>query len=105
MNKYILYCFLVIVLFPISCTVPIDFDFGESEFKTIVIDGYLTDSLRKHEIRLGYTSHFNRNGVFVPAWITDASVRIIDDIGQEIILRHTGSGVYAGGTFVSLRKW
>jgi len=87
--------FLIAVAFLIinACVVPIDLNFPVSDGK-LVVDGYITNVEKRHLVKLSYSSGFNDNGIFAPNPVANATVEIVDDSGQSILLAHENNGAY-----------
>ncbi len=96
LSRLSLLSFSILVLVN-SCKEPIDaFDFEGNN--RLVIDGFITDQLKVHEIRLSYSSGFE-DGIFQQLLEEDASVYVEDDLGARFEFQHTGSGRYQSAPF------
>lgn len=92
-----LYIFLILILF--GCTTPIDiFDFSDAE-KKVVIDGYITDALKSHEIKISYSSTFNSDGIYIQEYEEAAVVVLLDELGNQIVFEHDEKGLYKSSLF------
>ena len=71
-----------------ACREPFDFDYPDVEEGRIVIEGYLTDEVMEHKIRVSESTRIgNFNGI-EPRYIEDASVSVLDDQGGLITFSH-----------------
>lgn len=85
---------LLLLLLLFACREPFDFDYDELETGKIVIEGYLTDELMTHRIRVSESTRLGNSNGIEPRYITNANVSIIDDLGTVYNFSHTGSGNY-----------
>jgi len=98
-HRFSFLIFLLICLLLARCTVPIDiFDFGDPERK-LVVDGYITDLFKSHQIRLSYSSTFNGDGVFIEVTEDNARVYVEDDLGNRIEFGFVSKGIYKSPEF------
>ncbi len=97
MRYHVFYSVFTILLLT-SCRDPIDLTFVAEDVK-LVVDGHITNVRQRHEIRVSYSSGFTDDGVFVFNPVTDATVRIEDDLGQVIPLTHFSAGRYLTEVF------
>ncbi len=89
--KYILLIFFIVVY---GCREPFEFDYADVLEPTVVIDGYVTNSGKAHVVQVSYSTTINNRGQVETEFITNADVRIIDDLGDFTVLNHWRSGIY-----------
>lgn len=85
--------FLIVCLALTNCTERIDFDLNDDENKRLVVEGMITDELKKHWVRLTYTTSYYDSETPEPA--TGATVNITD--GEQVwplTEEPAGSGFY-----------
>ena len=92
---------VLLLCFAISCTTPIDLNFGADNAK-FVVDGYITDALKVHTISLSYSYGFDQDGLPEPAFITNAHATIEDEAGALVSLTHTENGQYITPMFAAV---
>ncbi len=82
-----------------GCVERIDFDSYGSESR-VVVDGYISDQFKTHEIKVSYSSTFQA-GIFVPSYIEDAQVLIESVDGEEHRFSYIGYGIYRSEPFAA----
>ena len=73
--------FFAVLLLAAACTEPIDLDLNSGEFKRLVVDAWLTNETKAHEVKLTLTTDYLAEETPAPA--TGATVAITD--GTETI--------------------
>lgn len=92
MNKH-LFLYSIIVLAIVSCTERIDLDLNNGEFRRLVVEGWITDQTKAHEVRLSWTSSYYANE---QAQAASGAIVSIND-GQnsfDLTEQPSGSGLY-----------
>jgi Domain of unknown function (DUF4249) len=84
-----------------SCSEPIDLNFAAEDSK-MVVDGFITDSLKVHTIKLSFSSGFDLRGLPNPIWVTNAAINIEDETGVITNLTHTENGQYVTPMFAAV---
>ena len=87
---------LALVLLQTSCTEPITFEFDLPP-DDLVVDGFITDVYKRHLIRLSLSSRLEEN-VPIKRPVFDATVQIVDDLGNVILLE---TGQDGDGHFIT----
>lgn len=86
----ILYC-LAAILLSTACEKTIVLDPGQTE-ELFVIEGLITNSLSKHQVKISKSQTFNSSGGALG--VSDATVSVSDDLGQTIEYGEVQPGVY-----------
>ncbi len=71
-----------------SCQERIIFDFGNIE-RRLVVDGFITDSMKQHKVRLTYSTE-----LMEPQYEENATLIIRDELGNSHFLTYEGEGSY-----------
>lgn len=79
----------------IGCSSP-DIEFPD-ERELVVVDGWITDQLKQHAVKVSRTVGFQESIPEEP--IEDATVFVVDIFLDSIPLAHTGNGVYVSPEF------
>lgn len=90
--RTLLYGFVLVGLS--TCVDPYEFEFQKDTEENFVIDGYLSNEHRVHQIRVSRTTHIGDFNGVVADYVTNATVVVIDDQGAEISFEHDDAGVY-----------
>lgn len=85
---------LALIVLVFGCREPFDFDYPDVLEPRVVIDGYITNSGKRHVVRVSYSTNINDRGLVETEFITNADVRIVDDQGSFTILDHRNNGIY-----------
>lgn len=86
---------LVILLITISCEEEIPYNPGDQEYELLVVEGRITNELKRHSIRLTKTANYFYNDT-VPS-ISDAEVYIIEESSEtryDLTLENERLGYY-----------
>ncbi len=75
-----------------SCTERIDLELNEGENKRLVVEGWFTNALKEHEVKLTLSTSYLYNQPAPSA--TGAIVKISDEDGNEWNLDETSPGLY-----------
>ena len=89
------FIFLMGLLLLESCVERLDFDLQNQASDILVVEGFITNELGPHQIRLAYSAPFkdiDEGGKEIP--ISGANVSIIDELGTVISLEDQGDGIY-----------
>lgn len=90
--KFIFFGFIVFTVS--TCVDPFEFQFQEDQEENFVIDGYLSNEQRVHQIRVSRTTHLGDFNGVVADYVTNATVVVLDDQGGEIPFEHEDEGIY-----------
>ena len=93
MNRSLTHIVICLLLF-LACTEPFDFEYDEVDKGKVVIDGYLTDELMIHRIRVSESTRLGDFNGIEARYIEDATVNLIDDQGVMMSFSHRESGEY-----------
>ncbi|MEP1034539.1 DUF4249 domain-containing protein [Ekhidna sp.] len=88
--KYIIFIFL-------GCQEPVELEFT-SDDEYLVIDGFITDESGPHVITITKSQPFTNDEIVIFEKVQNASVAIIDDLGNETILSELSPGSYRTST-------
>ena len=93
MKDYNLFGLLVLIFALSSCTEEIAFDLNEEGFDRLVVEGFITNQVKSHEVRLSRTtSYFNEQS---PQAVTGASVNVSNGVDSWVMTEDPiGSGIY-----------
>lgn len=80
-----------IILFGLACEDPIDVPIPPGP-QRIVVEGWITNELKRHSISISQTVPFGENQNF--SSVQDAEVTILSSQGVPLILHHTTGGIY-----------
>lgn len=83
---------LLMLAFSDACVEPLDVPVITSGRK-LVVDGLITDAAGPHKVKLFMSSYLNED-LNSPVDVTGALVRIVDDLGNEVILNEEIDGEY-----------
>ncbi len=93
MKKLITYIFILLGFFTfISCEDKIELDVPEGP-KRLVVEGSMTTGDGPQKVRVTKTYDYNSNEDAIP-FISDATVKILDNQGNSFPLTYTSEGVY-----------
>ncbi len=85
---------ILVYLVITSCIDQIDVTLGEEP--VLIVDGIITDQFGPHQVKLGFSTGFNKNALFenTPEEVEGALVEIVDDAGIREALTDQGNGIY-----------
>ena len=83
-----IYCYMAL-LFCLGCTAPYDFEDQTNE-DVIIVDGMITNQVKKHQIRLSRSYPFEAN----PIPVKGADVRVISSDGTSFSFVEKGDFLY-----------
>jgi len=87
------YLILPLLLMASACTAPIDIDTNDSE-PVIVINGALTDEVKRQEIRIGRTAPYFQDSPNVPVSLAEVTIRSSDGHWYELFENDSLPGLY-----------
>ncbi len=94
--------FIIFLIFGFSCIDPFDLSTG-NQSNALVVDGLITDVNSESYVHLSRSLSFDNSRIqpiyFVPE--TNADVKVLDDLGDEVLFTETSPGIYSpANTFV-----
>lgn len=93
MNSKIILWVLAVVVLATSCTKRIELELNNGDYKRLVVEGWITDQVKAHEVRLSWTSSYYHNE---PAPNVSGATVMISDGSSVFSLSEqpVGSGRY-----------
>ncbi|MFK7757223.1 MAG: DUF4249 domain-containing protein [Flavobacteriales bacterium] len=97
MKKYTLFQLFALTVLLISCTKEIDFDLNEEGFDRLVVEGFITNQVKAHEVRLSRTTSYYIEQS--PKAVSGAIVNVSNGVHSWVMTEDPiGSGRYSTPT-------